>query len=101
MISETQPTPGKFSTYQALTSFGIGTAILLLHLAFRDNFEIMALGFFFLIGAFLLNLITLVYLLWLMIPYWHDRETLTIRIFILLSNIPIAFLYLNIVFSNN
>ncbi|MES2411408.1 MAG: hypothetical protein V4535_08200 [Bacteroidota bacterium] len=100
MIIQTESTPGKFSTFLALTSFGIGTLFLILHLLF-ENAYIIFCGYLFVLAAILVNIITLLYLLYLLIFSPFDRETILIRILILLSNIPIALLYLNIVLNNH
>lgn len=98
MITQTSSSSGKFSTYFALTCFGIGTILLLFHLAFPHEVQILILGFLYVVIALISNLIVLLSLCyqWHIKP--HDREIIVIRILILLSNIPIALLYLNIVF---
>ncbi|MCF6130279.1 hypothetical protein L1S35_11395 [Flavobacterium sp. AS60] len=92
---------GKFSTYLAITSFGIGTLLLLIHFSFQDNLEIMITGFFYVLVAILLNGITLIHLLYHFIINRLEREIIAIRMLILLANIPITLLYINIVFHNN
>lgn len=52
-------TPGKFSTYLALISFGIGTLLLVLHLALPEMIFIFFLGYIFVLAAFIVNGITL------------------------------------------
>ena len=91
---------GKFSTYLALTSFGIGTILLLINLCFPSNTDILITGLFYVVIAIFLNSITLIHLLYHFIINRIERETIAIRILILLANIPIAFIYLNIVFQN-
>lgn len=97
---ETKST-GKFSTYLAITSFVIGTLLLLIHFCFQDNIEIMITGFFYVLAAILLNGITFIHLFYHYIINRLEREIIAIRMLILLANIPIALLYLNIVFHNN
>lgn len=94
-------TTGKFSTYLAIASFGIGTLLLVIHLCFADTIEIMVFGFFYVLLAILVNSITLFHLLYHFIINRFERETIAIRILILLANIPITLIYLNIVFNNN
>lgn len=101
MLTQTQSAPGKFSTYLAITSFGIGTLLLLIHICFPDNIDILIMGFCYVILALILNGITLIHLLYHFIINHFERETIAIRILILLANIPIALLYLNIVLHNN
>ncbi|MCF6133213.1 hypothetical protein [Flavobacterium wongokense] len=100
MISQTQSTPGRFSTYLAVTSFVIGTLFLIWHLSYPDNEIIIFLGCWFVLAALTVNGITFLYLIYLLIIRPLDRETLFIRILILLSNIPIFFLYTHIVINN-
>jgi hypothetical protein len=94
-------TTGKFSTYLAITSFSFGTLLLAIHLCFPDTIEILVTGFFYVLFALLVNSITLFYLLYHFIINRFERETIAIRILILLANIPITLIYLNIVFNNN
>ncbi len=91
---------GKFSTYLALSSFAIGTAFLMLQLTFPDSATLLLSGYCFLWTASIINGLTLLYLLYQLI-YDLDRETIIIRILIVTSNIPVAFLYLNIISHNN
>ncbi len=84
----------------AITSFGIGTILLLINLCFPDNTDILITGLFYVVLAIFLNGITLIHLLYHFIINRIERETIAIRILILLANIPIAFIYLNIVFQN-
>ncbi|MGC4042100.1 MAG: hypothetical protein QM710_15255 [Flavobacterium sp.] len=93
-------TPGKLTTYLALGSFGIGTFLFLLHLALPGLGLLYVVGYLFLMAAFYINLAAFTYLCYLLVVHWHDRTTIIIRILILLSNIPVALLYLNIVFHN-
>ena len=97
MVTQT----GKFSTYLAITSFGIGTLFLLFYLLFPNVEQIIIFGFLYLLLALLLNGISVINLLNQFIINRFERETIAIRILILLVNIPIALLYLNIVLHNN
>jgi len=98
-MTQTQST-GKFSTYLAITSFGIGTLLLILFLLFPMPLLII-IGYFYILLAILINGITLLYLFYLFIIHRLKREIIAIRMLILLANIPIALLYLNIVLHNN
>jgi hypothetical protein len=100
MITRKQPAPSRFSTYVALISFGIGSVFLILHLLFQSPLILHA-GLAYIIIAIVVNSITLLYLIYLLFILRSDRETIVIRIMILLSNIPIVFLYLNIVSNIN
>lgn len=96
-----QAAPGKFSTYLAVISFLIGTFILMAYINFPSEYiSIMTMGFFYLLMAIFLNGLTFFHLSYLFVIHPIYRETLAVRILILLSNIPIAFMYLNIVFNN-
>jgi hypothetical protein len=97
----TQKSTGKFSTYLAIISFGIGTLFLIANLLFPKVDQIIIFGFLYLLLAILLNAIALINLIYQFSIYQLERETIAIRILILLANIPIAFLYANIVFHNN
>ena len=94
---ENQKSAG-FSTYLAIGSFGIGTVLLLLHLYFAKDFDILLLGFFYVLFAILLNGITFLNLLFQFFIKPDEREDLAIKMLIMLANIPIALLYLYIVF---
>ena len=96
MITQTQSACGKFSTYLAVTSFGIGTLLLILHLLFPSVLLIYA-GYFYILLAILINGITLLHLFYLFIIYRLHREIIAIRMLLLLANIPITLIYLNIV----
>jgi len=89
--------PRRFSSYLALFSFTIGTVFLIMHLIFPDIVQIIIAGYIFVLLAALLNLLALLYLLYQFAIYQFYRETIAVRILILLANIPIALLYLNIV----
>ena len=96
MITQTKYT-GKFSTYLAITSFGIGTLLLILYLLFPETLLLIYAGYFYVLLAILINGITFLHLFYLFIIHRVKREIIAIRMLILLANIPIALLYLNIV----
>jgi len=97
-LKRTDP-PGKSSTFLAIASFGLGTIILLLHSIFPEKESVMTAGLFYLITAVLLNGIFLFNLLYHFASQPAHREIVAIRILILVSNIPIALLYLKITFN--
>ena len=101
MVSNSQFAPGRFSSLLALVSFAIGTIFLLLHLLFPKVVQIIIAGYIYVLLAILMNTCTLLYLLYQFAVYRFYRETIAIKILILLANIPIALLYLNIVIHNN
>ncbi|VXB69340.1 conserved membrane hypothetical protein [Flavobacterium sp. 9AF] len=87
-----------FSTQLAITSFLIGTFLFLLYFIFSEALVIMIIGYVYLFLAVLINLITLLHLIYLLSKE-ENTEDLIIRILILLSNIPIAFLYAYIIIN--
>jgi hypothetical protein len=89
-----------FSTYLAIGSFVIGSLILLLFKLFPDEMSLMFLGFLYLIGALIINGIVFLHLLYRFCFQPKKRESLAIKMLIMLANIPIAILYINIAFIN-
>lgn len=90
---------GIFSTQLAIGSFIIETLLLLLHLQFPDSIVII-IGVLFLAFAIIFNLILLVQLIYLLITQKNHFEYYTIKILILLANIPVTIVYLKIVFQH-
>ena len=90
---------GIFSTQLAIGSFIIGTLLLLLHLQFTTS-TIIIIGFVFVALAILFNGIVLVNLIYLLITQKNHFEYFTIKILILLANIPVTIVYLKIVFQH-
>ena len=88
-----------FSTYLAIGSFGIGTLLFLLHFVLPEYGLLYFIGYFYLLIAFLVNLLVFLNLLFLYFIKPNEREDLTIKMLIMLANIPIALLYLYIVFN--
>ncbi|MDI1317355.1 hypothetical protein [Flavobacterium sp.] len=101
MVTTSQFAPGRFSSLLALVSFATGTIFLFLHLLFPKVVQIIIAGYIYVLLAILINCCTLLYLIYLFALYRFHRETVAIKILILLANIPIALLYLNIVIHNN
>jgi membrane-bound ClpP family serine protease len=87
---------GIFSTQLAISSFIIGTILLILHLI-NPTGALFGVGAYYLILAFVLNLIMLFRLTYLAFTQKNHQDYFTIKILILLANIPIAFVYLRIV----
>ncbi|WNM18547.1 hypothetical protein [Flavobacterium capsici] len=90
-------TPVSFSTYLAIGSFIIGTILFILHQIFPNEDYIFIIGFFYVLFAILLNSLVLLNLLYQFIINEAERETIAIRMLILLANIPITLLYFFIV----
>jgi hypothetical protein len=90
-----------FTTQMALLSFAIGTILFGLYFAIPDSVHLIILGFFYIICAALINAIAFVNLFLEFISKPFEREELAIKMLIVLSNIPIAFLYILIIANSN
>lgn len=88
-----------FSTKFAIGSFAIGTLLLLTYLTTRDGI-LLYIGLVYVIGALVLNSIIALMLLYELLVKKEEREETAIRLFILLSNLPIAYFYMTLVFSH-
>ena len=88
------------STQLALSCFFIGTLLLVAFFLFPENDGIIITGLFFVIFAIFFNGIVLINLLyqWATIP--DERENTAVKLLILLSNIPIALLYLYLIINS-
>ncbi|MBF6642225.1 hypothetical protein IVB69_12090 [Flavobacterium sp. J49] len=91
----------RFSTYLAMCSFAIGTLILILYLLVPNSMQLLVVGFFYVLFALLFNGIVLLNLLYQFCIYPNERETLAIKMLIMLANIPIAVLYFFIAMHQN
>lgn len=91
-----QNASGIFSSQLAIGSFLIGTLLLILHLLFPNGI-IIEIGLIYISLAFLMNLIILINLIILCFTQKNHQEYFTIKILILLANIPITFVYLKII----
>jgi hypothetical protein len=89
----------EFSTKLAFVSFAIGTLLVALQKMLPFNIEIIVMGFIYLLFAIFVNAIMLFNLLYHFIIFPKQREYTAIQILILLVNIPIAYLYILIVFN--
>ena len=90
---------GIFSTQLAIGSFIIGTLLLLLHLQFPESI-VIGIGLVFVVFSIIFNVIVLVNLIYLLITQKNHFEYFTIKILILLANIPVTIVYLKIVFQH-
>jgi hypothetical protein len=91
-----EPFEGRTSTELALGCFSIGTLFFILLLTLSDNSYILLVGFVFIVMAVPLNLIMLIHLVQHFYILPKERKYIGIKITILLSNIPMAILYYNI-----
>ncbi|WP_295338233.1 hypothetical protein [Flavobacterium sp.] len=90
----------KFTTYLALGSFSVGTLLFLAYML-NPNSTLIKIGFCYVMFALLVNTIALISLIIDLLLHWENREQIAIKILILLANLPIAFLYLNIIFNHS
>lgn len=88
----------KFTTYLAIGSFGVGTVLFLSYLAY-PNPTLIYIGICYVLCALLVNTIAFISLIIELLVHLNNRENIIIRMLILLANLPIAFLYLNIIFN--
>lgn len=87
---------GIFSTQLAIGCFLVGTLLLILHVLFPGGY-LIAIGAVYVALALLVNFFTLLNLLYLLFTQKNHVEYYTIKILLLLANIPIAFVYMRIV----
>lgn len=87
---------GIFSTQLAIGSFIVGTLLLIAYLIHPSDESILGI-FIYLTIATIINLIVLLRLWFLYLTQKNHREYYTIKILILLANIPIVFVYMKIV----
>jgi len=92
---------GEFSTYLAIGSFGIGTFLLLIHIVFPQFDLLLFVGLAYVVIAFVLNAIVFFHLLYYFITQSNYREYFAVKMLILLANIPIAALYVYLIFNFN
>jgi len=92
-LIQEEPFDGRSSTELALGCFTIGTLLFLLFLTLADSSSIILVAFIFIVMATPLNLIMLVHLLYHFYILPQQRRYIGVIMMILLSNIPIAFLY--------
>ena len=88
----------KFTTYLALGSFGVGS-LLFFAFMFHPNPTLIDIGICYVICALLVNTVAFISLIIELLLHWDNREQVAIKMLIMLANLPIAFLYLNIIFN--
>ena len=82
-----------FSTKVALISFAIGTLLFGCYFIAPEKDNLLIRGLCYVLFAALVNGIVLLYLLYQFLTLPEERTETSIRILLLLANIPIAFLY--------
>jgi hypothetical protein len=95
-LTQEAPFEGRTSTELAIGCFAIGTFFFTLLLTLQDTSYVFIIGFIFIIMALPLNAIMLSHLLYHFYILPQQRKYIGLKIIILLSNIPIAFLYFGI-----
>lgn len=99
-LTQEEPFEGRTSTELALGCFAIGTLFFILFLTLQDTSFVLLIAFIFMVTAILLNAIMFYHLLYHFYILPQQRKYIGLKIAILLSNIPIAFLYFCILNSN-
>ena len=89
----------KLSLWVTTLSFSIGTLLFLLYFFVSKSDTMLLIGLFFVLAAVVINLFVLFYLLIQLVLDIENQELNVIRILILLANIPIAALYLYLIFT--
>ena len=95
-LTQEESFEARTSTELALGCFAIGTLFFILFLTLQDTSFIFIIGFIFIVKATILNAIMLYHLLSHLYILPQQRKYIGHKILILLSNIPIAVLYFNI-----
>jgi hypothetical protein len=83
-----------FTTQLAVISFVLGTILFLLFFLDFKNENILFIGLFYVLAATVFNGVAFIALFLQFLTEKDNREDLSIRILILLANIPIATAYL-------
>ncbi len=86
-----------FSTQLALCSFVLGTLLFACYFFLPGNDGIIFFGLFFVVFASFFNAIDILHLCYQLLTNPDGKEHIIIKIAIVLSNIPIAFLYFYII----
>lgn len=85
--------------YTALTSFIIGTVLLLFGLSFRSFDLIYFIGYFFVLIALAVNAVLLLITLSLLCIHWENWYFYLKKALILCANIPVTALYIYLIFN--
>ena len=93
ILIQEEPFEGRTSTELALGCFAIGTLFFILFLTLQDTSFVFIIGFLFMVVATFLNAIMFCHLLYHFYILPQQRKYIAVKILILLSNVPIAFLY--------
>ncbi|NMH29391.1 hypothetical protein [Flavobacterium silvaticum] len=94
------PFSGEYSTAVAVASFVIGSVFFLGYILSPDD-NILIAGFIYVIIAAFANTLILLHLLFLAWIKPGLRQQLSVRMLIVLANIPVAFFYFCYLFNPN
>lgn len=97
MKTTEEPFEEKQSTELAIGSFIVSTLLFVLYIVINQNSNVLIIAFPFVASAIVLNSIMLIHLIDKFIELTEQRKDIAVKILILLSNIPITFLYYSIV----
>lgn len=82
--------------YLFIISLGLGTLLLLLHFAFPEEGILLYIGFIYIAGAIVINIITFICLAVYAVMQGRYRYLLLLRACLLFVNLPIAIGYIYI-----
>lgn len=86
------------STQMAIVSFGIGTILFASFFLVNDKMQMAAIGYNFIIIALIVNSLMLLKLIYDWFKNPLKKKIILKQIFILLANIPIAYIYFLILY---
>ena len=89
-----------FSTQLAVLCFTFGTLIFGMYFLLPQNEGILILGIAFVVFAAFFNSIVLLHLFYQLLTVREERENILIKMLIVLSNIPVALIYVHLIISN-
>jgi uncharacterized membrane-anchored protein len=92
---------GIFSTQLAIASFFLGSVLFMLNRISPDKIELMIAGLVYVVLASVTNGIVFLILFYYFITNKKYREYFAVKMLIMLANIPVAVLYVLIVFNFN
>jgi hypothetical protein len=84
---------GRHSTNLALISFSIGTALFCCYMTFPNQIGLIILGASYVFFAGILNLLMFFNLLYHFVRLPQQRRYIAVKMLILVSNIPVAYVY--------
>lgn len=94
------PSEEKQSTELAIGTFVISTILFILYIVSNGNAMVLVIAWPFALAAIVVNLIMFVHLMERFIHLPQQRKEIAIKILLLLSNIPITFLYYLVVMKS-